>query len=135
VTFQRGCGSQFPQQLRLTGLFSDEPEWVFKIQRTLLSSTDPRTLTSFIFHTGVTDWDIRWNLGAIFLFYDFLFETCFCDTYSDQLEMNFKKLRSFFLQNELIYKNHSHILHNCYGLIIIGGVLKPIFSPEKHEIS
>jgi hypothetical protein len=100
-----------------------------------LSSTDPRTLTLFIFHTGVTDWEIRRNLGAIFFSYDFLFETCFCDTYSGQLEMNFKKLREVFLQNELIYKNRSQILHNYYGLRITGGVLKPIFSPEKQEIS
>jgi hypothetical protein len=32
-----------------------------------------------------------------FSFHDFLFETCFCDTYSGQLEMNFKKPREVFL--------------------------------------
>jgi hypothetical protein len=42
-----------------------------------------------------------------FSFYDFLSETCFCDTYFDQMEMNFKKLRDFFLYNELKYKNLS----------------------------
>jgi len=38
------------------------------------------------------------------------------------------------IENDIIYINRSQILHNCYGLRITGGVLNPIFSPEKQEI-
>jgi hypothetical protein len=96
---------------------------------------EPRTLNLFIFHTGVMDWEIRRNIGAIFFSYDFLFETCFCDTYSEQIEMNFKKLREVFLQNELIYKKRSQILHKCYGLRITRDALNLMFSPKKQETS
>jgi len=54
------------EQSRFTWWFPCEPEWVFKIKRILLSSTDPRKLTLFIFYTGVMDWEIRRNLGALF---------------------------------------------------------------------
>jgi hypothetical protein len=37
--------------------------------------------------------DSKESLSLFFSFHDFLFETCFCDTYSSQMEMNFKKLR------------------------------------------
>jgi len=46
--------------------FPGEPRWIFKIKRRLLSIMDPRTLTSFIFYTGVIDWEIRRNLWALF---------------------------------------------------------------------
>jgi hypothetical protein len=47
----------------------------------------------------------------VFHFHDFLFETCFCDTYSDQLEMNLNKPREVFIYNNIIYKKNSHIVH------------------------
>ena len=49
----------------LPGGFLGEIRWILKIWRRMFSRTYPWTLIYFIFHTGVTDWEIQKNLWAL----------------------------------------------------------------------
>jgi len=92
-------------------LFMTNWRGILKIPKIFLSRTNQIIETSLIFLKGVIDWEIRTNIWALFFgFHDFLFETCFYDTYSCLLETNCMQPREVFIYNDITYKKLSQVL-------------------------
>jgi hypothetical protein len=100
----------------------------FEKPKEVFSQTDQGKITSFIFSTGVTDWENREHLWGLFSgFICCLFYTSFSNADPRQMERNFIKPREVFTQNKMIYKNLPHFTQLSH-IVIFEDPFGPHFS-------
>ena len=103
--------------------------WILRNWRRFVFLKGQYTKTYLTFYIGVTKREINAYLHCLFFgLCKVLFLTSFCREYCEKMELNFGKLKEFYLNNILIYNNLFHFLHIYLGLRYTKVSLDPNFA-------